>query len=293
MNREIIDLYDRYTHSLLDRRTFLERLAALVGGAAAANAMLPLLENDYARAAMVPEDDTRIRAAFVEYPGAEGNMRGYLAHPADKAGETASVMKYPAVVVIHENRGLNPHIRDVVRRFAVAGYLALGPDALSATGGTPASEDEAREKIGKLDPVAARRDFEAAVAYVRTHPRSNGNVGCVGFCWGGAMVNQVAVHVQDLKAAVAFYGRVAALEDVPKIQAPLLLHYAGRDERINADVPAYRQALEDAGKEATVYMYPDVDHAFHNDTNAARYDEEAAKLAWDRTLAFLAEKLAR
>ena len=293
MNREIIDLYDRYTHSHLDRRTFLERLAALVGSAAAANAMLPLLENDYARAAMVPEDDARIQALFVEYPGAEGNMRGYLAHPADKAGETASAMKYPAVVVIHENRGLNPHIQDVVRRFAVAGYVALGPDALSATGGTPANEDEAREKIGKLDAVATLRDFQASVAYLRTHPRSNGNVGCVGFCWGGAMVNQLAVHVPDLKAAVAFYGRVAALEDVPKIQAPLLLHYAGRDERINADVPAYRQALEDAGKEVTVYMYPDVDHAFHNDTNSARYNEEAAKLAWDRTLAFLAEKLAR
>lgn len=293
MNREIIDLYDRYAHSLLDRRTFLERLAALVGSAAAAQAILPLLENNYAMAAMVAEDDPRIHAELITYPGAETEMRGYLARPADKAGETASVMKYPAVVVIHENRGLNPHIQDVVRRLAVAGYLTLGPDALSGTGGTPANEDEARERISQLDATRARVDFEKSVAYLRQHPRSTGRVGCVGFCWGGAMANQLAVHVPELNAAVAFYGRVAALEDVPKIKAPLLLHYAGKDERINADVPAYQKALEEAGKEVAVYTYPDVDHAFHNDTNSARYNEPAAKLAWDRTLAFLAERLAK
>ncbi|MCA9727438.1 MAG: dienelactone hydrolase family protein [Candidatus Eisenbacteria bacterium] len=318
MRREIIELYDRYTHSLLDRRTFLESLAVWAGGAAAAQALLPLLENDYASAAMVAEDDPRIDASFVTYPGAGMEMRGYLAIPkagaaggAGAEGSAAGEMatgggradepatggsvdggaKVPAVVVIHENRGLNPHIQDVVRRLAAVGYLALGPDALTASGGTPADEDQAREEISKLDAVKTRENFVRSVAWLQQHPRSSGKVGCVGFCWGGAMANQLAVHVPELSAAVAFYGRVPVLEDVPKIHAPLLLHYAGRDERINADVPAYRAALEKAKKEFAIYMYDDVDHAFHNDTNAARYNEAAAKLAWSRTLEFFASKL--
>jgi carboxymethylenebutenolidase len=283
MDQQIIDLYDEYTHAPLDRRVFLERLAALTGGVAAAMAVLPLLENR-AVAAVIAPDDARVTAATVEFPGQGGTMKGYLAKPA-------SGTKFGSVVVIHENRGLNAHIEDVARRLAVGGFLALAVDFLSPLGGTPANEDEARDMIGKLDPAATTANAIAAVAFLRTHPHGNGKVGAVGFCWGGGQVNQLAVNDPTLDAGVAYYGRQPDPADAAKIKAPLLLHYAGLDARINEGIPAYKAALDQAGVSYRVFIYEGVNHAFNNDTSAERYNAEAAKLAWDRTLAFLAEKL--
>lgn len=284
MNQEYIRLFDEYTHTGMGRRVFLDRLAKLAGGAAAAMALLPSLENNYTRAAMVPQEDPRIETAKVEFPGSEGTMHGYLAKPKE-------VERHPGVVVIHENRGLNPHIEEIARRLAAEGFLALAPDALSPLGGTPADEDKAREMIGKLDPVKTVGNYAAAVAYLKGHAASTGRVGCVGFCWGGGMANQLAVHTEELGAAVAFYGMQPAAEDVPKIRAPLLLHYAGLDERINKGIEAYRAALDAAHVPCELFIYEGVNHAFMNDTNAARYDAAAAKLAWGRTIGFLKKHL--
>ena len=283
MDQRVIDLYDEYTHAPLDRRVFLERLAALTGGVAAAMAALPLLENR-AVAAVVAPDDARVTASTVEFPGQSGTVKGYLAKPA-------SGTKFGTVVVIHENRGLNAHIEDVTRRLAVAGFLGLAPDLLSPLGGTPANEDQARDMIGKLDMAATVANAIATVAFLRGHADGNGKVGAVGFCWGGGLVNQLAVHDPTLNAAVAYYGRQPDAADVPKIKAPLLLHYAGLDTRTNEGIPAYKAALDQAGVSYQVYVYEGANHAFNNDTSAERYNAEAAKLAWDRTLAFLAEKL--
>ncbi|MDX2221571.1 MAG: dienelactone hydrolase family protein, partial [Rhodospirillaceae bacterium] len=226
IDQAVIDLYDAYTHTPLPRRVFLDRLTALVGGSAAATALLPLLENNYARAAMVAETDVRISVERVAYPSPGGPMRAYLAAPAGTA-------KVPAVMVIHENRGLNAHIEDVTRRAAVAGFLAVAPDGLSPLGGTPADPDAARELIGKLDRPATIANLVAGVAFAAKHPRSTGKVGVVGFCWGGGMSNQMAVHAQSvgLAAAAPFYGSQASAEDAAKIKVPLQLHYAGIDER--------------------------------------------------------------
>jgi len=283
MDQKVIDLYDEYTHAPLDRRVFLERLAKLTGSVAAAMAALPLLENR-AVAAVVAPDDTRVTAASVEFPAQGGTMRGYLVKPA-------SGTKFGTVVVIHENRGLNAHIEDVARRLAAAGFLALAVDFLSPLGGTPANEDEARDMIGKLDPAATTANAVAAVAFLRSHADGNGKVGAVGFCWGGGLVNQLAIQDPTLNAAVAYYGRTPDPADVPRIKAPLLLHYAGLDNRINEGVPVFRTALDQAGVSYQIYMYEGANHAFNNDTSAERYNAEAAKLAWDRTLAFLSEKL--
>ena len=283
MDQKIIELYDEYTHAPLDRRVFLERLAALTGSIAAAMAALPLLENR-AVAAVVAPDDARVTASTSEFPGQGGTVKGYLAKPA-------SGSKFGAVVVIHENRGLNAHIEDVTRRLAVAGFLALAPDLLSPVGGTPANEDQARDMIGKLDMAATVANAVAAVAFLRGHADGNGKVGAVGFCWGGGLVNQMAVNDPTLNAAVAYYGRQPDAADVPKIKAPLLLHYAGLDTRIDEGIPAYKAALDKAGVSYQIYMYEGANHAFNNDTSAERYNAEAAKLAWDRTLAFFAEKL--
>ena len=285
MNQRIIDLYDEYTHRPLERRVFLERLAKLAGSAAAALTLLPVLENDYARAAVVAPDDPGLEAKRIEYPGAAGKVKGYLARP--KKGS-----KLPAVLVIHENRGLNAHIEDVARRAAQAGFLALAPDCLSSVGGTPTNEDEAREKIGALDRDATVKDLVAARRFLAEHKHSNGHVGAMGFCWGGGMVNLLAVADPDLAAGVVFYGMSPAAEKVPAIRAKLLLHYAGLDERINASVPAYEEALKAAGVKYQLFMYDGVQHAFHNDANAARYDATAATLAWKRTVDFLKEALA-
>jgi len=284
MDQRIIDLYDEYTHKLLDRREFLKKFSILVGGAAAANALLPLLENNYARAEIVPRDDPRLQTDNITYPGATGDVRAHFAKP--KGDE-----KLPGVVVIHENRGLNPHIEDVTRRVALEGFLAIGPDALSPLGGTPKDPDKARELIRKLDSQSTVQNYVAAVRYLKTHPASTGKVGVIGFCWGGGMANQVAVNSPDLSAAVPYYGRQPAAEDVPKIKASLLLHYAGDDKRTNKGIPAYEAALKKASVDYKIYMYEGAKHAFNNDTRAARYNKEAAQLAWQRTISFLKEKL--
>lgn len=286
MDKRIIDLYDEYTHTPLDRRTFLERLAALTGGMGAALALVPLLEANRAAAAQVPPDDRRLQAEEVSLPGPGVELRAYLARPT-AAGPA------PAVLVIHENRGLNPHIEDVTRRVALAGYAALAPDFLSPLGGTPANEDLAREQIGKLDVDQTLQNALAAVKWLRARERSTGRVGAVGFCWGGGLVGRLATADPKLDAAVVFYGRVPPLVDVPRIKAALLLHYAGRDERINADVPAFQKALDAAGVRYTLNMYEDAEHAFHNDTSAARYDAAAAGLAWQRTVEFFERTLKR
>lgn len=286
INQEIIALYDEYTHAPLPRRVFMKRLSAITGSSVAASALLPLLENNYAQAAVLAPDDARIGTQNLAFPGPGGTINAYLAAPKGASG------KLPAVIVIHENRGLNPHTQDTVRRLALAGYLALGVDYLSAQGGTPADEDKARELIGKLDAAATGAISLAALKYLKSHPQSTGKVGVVGFCWGGAAVNQLAVLAPDLDAGVAYYGMQAKAEDVARIKAPLQLHYAGLDERINAGIPAYEAALKAAGKTYEIHLYDGVNHAFNNDTNAARYNEAAAKLAWQRTLDFLKRNLA-
>ena len=235
-------------------------------------------------AEVVAKDDPRLHTEYVEYPGETGEVRAHLARP--KGDE-----KLPGVIVIHENRGLNPHTEDVARRVALEGFLAIAPDALSPLGGTPEDVDEARSLMGKLDSEATVKNYVAAVKYLRTHPQSTGKVGVMGFCWGGGIANQVAVNSPDLDAAVPFYGRQPASEDVSKIKASLLLHYAGLDERINAGIAAFEAALKEASVDYRMYMYEGAKHAFFNDTNADRYHKEAAQLAWERTIAFLKEKL--
>lgn len=277
MDQKIINLYDEYTHRPLSRQQFLKQLAILCGGTAAAMAVLPLLESNYAHAAVTKNDDLFIET--INYPGVPNTMSAYIARPkAEK--------KYKAVLVIHENRGLTPHIEDVARRVAKTGYLAIAPNALAALGKTPANEDEARALFSELKTENNLQNFINAFAYLKTRKDFNGGTGCVGFCWGGAMANNLAVHVKNLNAAVAFYGRQPSAEDVPKIKAAVQLHYAGMDERVNEDIPKYEEALKQAGINHEIYIYPEVQHAFHNDTSAARYNEPAAKLAWQRTLAF-------
>jgi carboxymethylenebutenolidase len=284
MDQRIIALYDAYTHGALGRRVFMDRLAQMAGGAAAATALLAVLQNDYARAAVVPEDDPRLVTGTVAYDVAGKKASGYLARLKGGA-------KRPAVIVIHENRGLNPHIKDVARRLGVEGFLAFAVDALAPLGGTPADEDKAREMIGTLDRDETLARYAAAVPFLAAHPESNGKVGAVGFCWGGGMANRLAAAGTSLAASVAYYGMTLPADEVSKISAPLLLHYAGLDERINAGVPAYEEALKKNGKAYELHMYPGANHAFNNDTNAARYNKEAADLAWSRTIAFLKKHL--
>lgn len=277
MDQKIINLYDEYTHKPLSRQQFLKRLALLCGGTAAAMSVLPLLESNYAYAAVTSNNDLLIET--VQYPGLPNTMSAYVARPKQDK-------KYKAIVVIHENRGLTPHIEDVARRVAQAGYLAIAPNALSALGKMPANEDEARALFSELKAENNLQNFKNAFSYLKTRADFEGGAGCVGFCWGGAMANNLAVHVPDLKAAVAFYGRQPAAEDVPKIKAAVQLHYAEMDERVNEGMARYEEDLKKAGVKYEMYVYPGVQHAFHNDTSAARYNEPAAKLAWQRTLAF-------
>ncbi len=278
MDQQIINLYDEYTHKPLSREVFIKKLVMLTGSMAVALSILPSLEGNYAVAATL-EDDDNLFTEEITYPGATAPMKAYIARPKLEG-------KYPAVMVIHENRGLNPHIRDVARRAALAGYLAIAPDALSALGGTPANEDEARDMFAKLDAKQNTTNFANGFTYLPTRKDCNGNMGCVGFCWGGAMANQLAANVPTLKAAVAFYGRQPEAAEVPKIQAAVQLHYGGLDERVNAGMPAYEAALKANNKKYELYVYEGVNHAFHNDTSAARYNEAAAKLAWKRTIDF-------
>jgi carboxymethylenebutenolidase len=284
MEKKATVLYNDYRHGKTSRRSFLKRLALLTGSTAAAMALLPALEENELKAATVTQTDPELITEFVNYPGVTGDMRAYMARP--KSGT-----KFAAVIVIHENRGLIPHIQDVTRRMAKEGFLAMAPDALSPVGGTPDDVTNVGELFKKLNSEETTKNFVAAVKYLKTHPNSNGKVGCTGFCWGGAMTNQVAVNAPDLDAAVPYYGRQPSEEDVAKINAPIMAHYAENDAGINAGIEAFGTALKKYGKEYQFFTYPGTGHAFNNDTNPGRYNEEAAKLAWSRTVAFFKEKL--
>lgn len=285
ITQDMIRLYDEYTHLTLDRRGFMEKLGKLAGSSAAAAAIVPLIEARQAKAAMVEAGDDRLESSTVEFPGDGGTMKGYLVRSKSATGPL------PAVMVIHENRGLNGHIEDVARRLALEGFLVLAPDFLSPAGGTPADEDKAREMIGALDRMKAVGNAVAAATFLRSHEGGNGKSGSIGFCWGGGLSLQTAVADPGLGAAVSYYGAQPTAEQVPAIKAPLLLHYAGLDDRINAGIPVFEAALKEAGKTYELNMYPGVNHAFNNDTSAARYDKAAADLAWKRTVDFLKSHL--
>ena len=280
MDQKIIGLFDTFTHGGMDRRAFLEKLSVMAGSVAAATALLPLLENNYALADILPEGDPRIETSSITYKGGAG----YLAQPKASG-------KYGSVLVIHENRGLNPHIKDIARRIAAEGFIALAPDYLSALGGTPADEEKARDMIGTLKPEDILAKSRAGLAATKVQSKSNGKGGAIGFCWGGGAVNALAVADNGLSAGVAYYGMQPKAEDVTKISAPLMLHYAGLDDRTNAGIPAFEAALKAAGKTYEIYIYEGANHAFNNDTNATRYDKTAADLAWGRSLAFLKKYL--
>lgn len=284
LDQRIIDLFDQFTHGVITRQEFMRRLTVFAGSAVGATSVLSKLQLDYTNADTTAYAADEIETKYVEYDSGSATIRAYLATPKKKK-------KRAGVVVIHENRGLNPHIEDVTRRVALAGFTALAPDGLSPLGGTPADADAARELIGKLEQPVAIQLFKDGLKYLRELPKASGKTGCVGFCWGGAMANNLAVNDPNLNAAVAFYGRQAAAEDVPKIKAALLLHYGALDERVNAGIPAYEAALKQHNKNYQLYIYEGANHAFHNDTAGPRYDEKAAKLAWGRTMEFFEEKL--
>jgi carboxymethylenebutenolidase len=283
---EVLRWFDRYVHGSVDRRGFLAGVGKYAVGGVTATMLLEQLSPNFAAAQQIARDDKRIDARYVEYaaPEGSGKMRGYLVAPA---GATA---KLPGILVVHENRGLNPHIEDIARRLAVDNFLAFAPDALYPQGGYPGDEDKARDMFGKLDQTKTRADFLAAAAYLKALPQCSGRVGVVGFCWGGTMANMVATRVPDLAGAVPFYGGQPSAEDAAKIKAPLLIHYASNDERINAGWPAYESALKAAGVKYEAFTYPDTQHGFNNDTTP-RYNEAAAKLAWQRTIAFFNKNL--
>lgn len=282
----VLDLFDGYVHGDIDRREFLDRAQVYAVGGLTAAALLESLSPRYAEAQQVAAGDERLVTETVEYDSPEGygKVKGLLARPADASG------KLPGVLVIHENRGLNPHIEDVCRRAALAGYVALAPDALTSLGGYPGTDDEGRTMQRTLDRSTILEDFVAGTAYLRSRPECTGKIGCVGFCFGGWVSNMLAVRVPELSAAVPFYGGQAPVEDVPKIKAALLLQFASNDKRVNAGWPEYEEALKAQGVEYTAYIYPDTNHGFHNDTTP-RFDEEAAKLAWQRTLEFFQKHL--
>ncbi len=284
MEKHISDLFEDYREGRTSRRDFVKRLAMIAGSTAAALALIPVLEDNELFAAGKPEKESALITEFIKYPGETGEMRAYLARP--RKGK-----KFPAVIVIHENRGLVPHIQDVTRRMAKEGFLALAPDALSPVGGTPEDITNVGELFKKLNSDETTKNFVAAVKYLKTHPKSNGKVGCTGFCWGGAMTNQVAVNSPDLNAAVPYYGRQPSAEDVARIKAPIMAHYAENDAGINAGIAAFEEALKNNNKEYQIFSYPGTGHGFNNDTNQGRYNAEAAALAWQRTVAFFKEKL--
>jgi carboxymethylenebutenolidase len=283
---EVLKLFDGYVHGSVSRREFLDRAAKYAIGGFTAAAMLESLKPNFALAQQVPKDDGRIKAEYLSYssPKGSGTMRGYFARPAKASG------KLPGVVVIHENRGLTPYIEDVARRLAVLNFVAFAPDALTPVGGYPGDEDKARELFAKLDAAKRTEDLLAAFGYLKSRPECSGKIGAVGFCFGGGIVNQMAVRIPELAAAVPFYGSQPAAADVAKIKAPLLIHYAENDERINAGWPAYEAALKANKVKYEMHMYPSAQHAFHNDTTP-RYDDAAAKLAWQRTVDFFNKNL--
>jgi carboxymethylenebutenolidase len=283
MNKKITTIYDDYRKGFTNRRDFIRKLAMVTGSTAAALAILPVLEDNSLKASVI-QDDSDLVTELIKYPGATGDMNAFLARP--KTGK-----KFPAVIVIHENRGLVPHIKDVTKRMAREGFLAIAPDALSPVGGTPADVSNVGELFKQLKPEETTKNFVAAVKYLKTNPLCTGKVGCTGFCWGGAMTNQVAVNAPDLDAAVPYYGSQPVAEDVAKIKAPIMAHYAGNDQRINAGIAVFEEALKKNNKEYQIYMYEGAQHAFNNDSNPERYNEQAAKLAWGRTIGFFKEKL--
>ena len=286
IKQEVFDLYDDYAHNRLDRRDFIEKLSAYAVGAITVPALMSFLMPDYKNAIQVKADDPRVHAEFVYYHAEKGGgtIKALLARPAEAGG------KLGGVVVVHENRGLNPYIEDVARRTALAGFIAIAPDALSPFGGYPGDDDRGRELQSTRDKNAMLEDFIAAYEYLKKHPDCNGKIGVVGFCFGGGIANMMAVRVPDLSAAVPFYGAQPSKELVPQIKAPLLIHYAGLDTRVNEGWPAYESALKENKKEYTEYIYPGVNHGFHNDTTP-RYDRAAAELAWKRTIEFFRAKL--
>lgn len=284
---EVMELYDDYAHGRLDRREYVKRLGAFAVGGLTVEALMSSLRPNYAWAQQIKPDDARIKTEMISYqsPQGAGEMKGLLARPAEG-------QKFPAVLVIHENRGLNPYIEDVARRLAVDGFLALAPDALTPLGGYPGNDDEGRAMQAKRDSNEMTQDFLAGAKWLDTHDLSTGKVGAVGFCYGGGIVNQLVVLAPDIiDAGVPFYGRQPDVADVPKIKAPLLIHNAGLDARILAGAPAFEKALADNGKSFESFVYEGVNHGFHNDTTP-RYDEAAAKLAWERTIAFFKKSLA-
>jgi carboxymethylenebutenolidase len=284
MEDKIKSLYEDYRSGYTGRRDFLKRLALMTGSTAVAMTLLPLLEDSQLTAAEKRKKISEVLAEAVTYQGDQCEMKAYLAHPSKGK-------KFPAVIVIQEIFGLNDHIREVTRRMAGEGFLALAPDALSPLGGTPEDTTGAREMMGKLDAAQTVNNYVAAVKYLKTHPLSNGKVGCTGFCWGGAMTNQVAVNCPSLDAAVPYYGSQPKTEEVPTIKAPLLIHYAENDQRINAGIEAFEKALKENNKEFQSFIYPGTGHGFNNDSAPQRYHEQAAKLAWSRTVTFFREKL--
>lgn len=286
IKQEVFDLYDDYAHNRVNRREFVQKLSAFAVGGLTVGSLMSFLSPDYQEKIQIKKDDPRLKSEYINYqsPKGGGTIKALLSMPVD------TKKKLGGIIVVHENRGLNPHIEDVARRAALAGFVSLAPDALSPLGGYPGNDDEGRDMQSKRDRNEMSEDFLAAYDYLKKHKNCNGKVGVVGFCFGGGIANMMAVRIPDLAAAVPFYGGQPAIEEVPKIKAPLLLHYAELDTRVNAGWPAYEAALKEHKKEYTAYIYPNVNHGFHNDTTP-RYDKAAAELAWKRTVDFFSEKL--
>ena len=285
-DQELLILFDAYVHGTIDRRGFLDRAHKFGMGGMTAGMLLTALSPDFARAQVVPRDDKRIKTEMLEYPSTAGTgtVKGYLAKPVNATG------KLPVVLVVHENRGLNPHIEDIARRLALDNFVAFAPDALSPLGGYPGDEDKARELFARLDQKKATEDFLAAANFLKNRPESSGKIGVVGFCYGGGMAHTLSVRMPELNAAVPFYGNHPAVEDAAKVKAPLLIHFAAVDERINAAWPAYEAALKTAGTRYTAHQYAGTQHGFNNDTTP-RFDAAAARLAWERTIGFFNTQL--
>lgn len=289
---QTLRLFDQYVHGDISRREFLNRVAKYTVAGVTALTVLQALTPKFAQAQQIKADDGRLKTEYIEIPSPSGNgkIRGYLVQPANADSMAVSIAKLPTVLVVHENRGLNPHIEDITRRIALDNFIAFAPDALFTLGGYPGDEDKARELFRGLDPQKTENDFVEAAAFLKTLSNGNGKVGVVGFCYGGGISNALATRMPDLDAAVPFYGRQGDLTKVAAIQAPILIHYASNDERVNAGAKAYDEALKAAGKNAQSFVYPDTEHGFNNDTTP-RYDKAAAELSWQRTIAFFNQHL--
>jgi len=282
VDRRIIDLYNEYVHTALPRREFMSRLVSIAGSSAAAMAVLPFIEPNYAQARQVEPDDKRLKAEKIEFDGPQGKIKAYVAQP--RKGKSGA--KLPGILVIHENRGLNEHIEDVARRAALGGYIAIAPDGLSVAGGAPADQEAARDLFAKQDPARIAGDVLAAVPWLVANPVCDGKIGVVGFCYGGGLALRAAIEAEGVDAAACFYGRQLSAEETKRLKVPVLLNYAGSDERVNAGIPEFRAALDAVGAPYSLNMYPGTQHGFHNDSSAARYNQPAAKLAWKRTMDF-------